>query len=287
MTATGTTVSVVIPTFDRLVLLRRALESVVGQTRPAEEILVIDDGSTDGTTDAIEAEYPEVVCHRQENRGVSSARNRGVALATGDWIAFLDSDDEWLPTKLERQLAALEGRPDHPLCHTDEIWVRNGRRVNPGRRYAKVGGRIYDACLPLCAISPSTALIRRDLLLEIGGFDEDLPACEDYDLWLRICSRWPVVLVDELLAVRHGGHADQLSSSVSALDRHRIRALEKALESGELPSEHRPATLGMLLEKLEIYLAGVERRGRDMELANLIDTRARWRGQLADTKERK
>jgi glycosyltransferase involved in cell wall biosynthesis len=270
-------VSVVIPTHDRWRLLRRALTSVREQTRPADEVIVVDDGSTDQTADRIAGEFPEVTLLRQENRGVSAARNRGVAEASGAWVAFLDSDDEWLPIKLERQLTALEGAPGHPLCHTDEVWIRNGRRVDRGRRYAKTGGWIFHACLPLCAISPSSAVIRRGLLDEIGGFDESLPACEDYDLWLRICSRWPVLLVNEPLVVRHGGHDDQLSRRVPALDRYRIRALEKILGSGILGSEDRSAALDMLLLKMDIYIEGARRRGRTAEVADLIRSKDRWR----------
>ena len=201
------------------------------------------------------------------------------AAASGEWVAFLDSDDEWLPVKLERQLAALVDAPGHPLCHTDEIWFRNGRRVNPGRRYAKSGGWIFAACLPICAISPSSVLVTRDLLEEIGGFDESLPACEDYDLWLRICSRHPVLLVDEPLVVRHGGHEDQLSSRVPALDRYRIRALEKILLSGSLSVPDRSAALAALLAKMDIYLEGARRRGRTGEAEELARSRNLWRSR--------
>ena len=169
-------VSVVIPTHNRKRLVPRALESVLAQTRPAEEIIVVDDGSTDGTASAVASRFAGVRCLRQERRGVSAARNRGVASATGHWIAFLDSDDEWLPHKLERQLAALEASPGHRICHSDEVWIRRGQRVNQGRRHAKGGGRIFRRCLPLCVISPSAVLVERQLLAELGGFDEALPA---------------------------------------------------------------------------------------------------------------
>ena len=279
MEAGASRVSVVIPTHDRWRMLRRALLSVRRQSRRAAEVIVVDDGSTDETCCGIEREFPEVSLLRQENRGVSAARNRGVAAATGDWIAFLDSDDEWLPVKLERQLAALEESPGYRLCHTGEIWIRNGRRVNPRRRYAKRGGWIFEACLPLCAIAPSSVLIGRDLLEEIGGFDESLPAGEDYDLWLRICCRWPVVLVDEPLVVRYAGHGDQLSSLVPALDRYRIRALEKILLAGDLAPGDRSAALATLLQKMDIYLEGARRRGRAAEVAELLRARDHWRGE--------
>ncbi|MGB5881995.1 MAG: glycosyltransferase, partial [Thermoanaerobaculia bacterium] len=196
------TVSVVIPTYNRADLVLRSVRSVLAQTRPAEQIIVVDDGSTDDTGPLVRTQFGAVDYLAQENRGVSAARNRGIEVATGEWIALLDSDDEWLPEKLERQMACLDQEPDYRICHTDEIWVRSGRRVNPRRKHAKQGGWIFKDCLPLCAISPSSVLIHRSVFDEVGLFDETLPACEDYDLWLRICSRWPVLFLPERLVVK-------------------------------------------------------------------------------------
>lgn len=273
------TVSVVIPTRDRAALVTRALASVFAQTRPAEEVVVVDDGSGDGTAARVRSEFPGATVIRHESpRGVSAARNRGVDAAGGEWVAFLDSDDEWVPEKLARQTAALERAPGHVLCHCDEIWIRNGRRVNPRRRHAKHGGWIFPHCLPLCAISPSAAMIRRDVLVALGGFDESLPACEDYDLWLRLCARHPVLLVDEPLVVKYGGHADQLSRTTPALDRYRIRALAKILESGTLEPGHAAAARDTLLAKIDVYLQGVRRRRRSDEARELEALRARYAG---------
>ncbi len=255
-------VSVLIPTHNRAHTLGRALDSVLAQTLPAAEIIVVDDGSADGTADLLARRYPAVRCLRQSNHGVSHARNRAIEAAGGEWLALLDSDDAWLPGKLARQGAALHDDPGKRLCHSDEIWVRNGRRVNPGARHAKAGGWIFRDCLPLCAISPSSALIHRSVFDAVGSFDETLPACEDYDLWLRIAARYPVLLVDEPLVVKHGGHADQLSRTVRGLDRYRIRALQKILESGALGPADRRAALEVLLEKTAIFAAGAAKRGR-------------------------
>jgi GT2 family glycosyltransferase len=155
-------------------------------------------------------------------------------VAKHEWIAFLDSDDEWLPHKLERQCEALERHPQYRFCHTDEIWIRRGRRVNPMKKHAKHRGYIFDQCLPLCVISPSSALIHRDLFDRYGTFDPELPVCEDYDLWLRICAREPVLYVDEALLLKFGGHEDQLSQAYWGMDRFRIRALENLIRSGAL-----------------------------------------------------
>jgi glycosyltransferase involved in cell wall biosynthesis len=261
------TISVVIPTYNRRRLLERALASIQQQTRTPHEVIVVDDGSTDDTSDAICKRFPNVRYIRQENCGVSAARNRGVHEATGNWLAFLDSDDEWLPKKLERQVEALQSRPDRLLCHTSEIWIRRGRRVNPMKKHEKFGGLIFQACLPLCIISPSSAVLHRSLLEEIGLFDETLPVCEDYDLWLRVCARHPVLYLDEPLIVKYGGHDDQLSRSTWGMDRYRIRALEKVIASKVLSAEDQLAAVRTLLEKIEIYTAGAKKRGKWDEVA--------------------
>lgn len=269
------TVSVIIPTYERAHVLGRALDSVVAQRRPADEVLVVDDGSEDETAELV-ASYPGVRYERIVHAGVSAARNRGILLAESDWLAFLDSDDEWLPEKLDEQFAALEESPGHHLCHTDEVWIRDGRRVNPRRRHRKHGGRIFRHCLPLCAISPSSVLVHRTVFEEVGMFDEDLPACEDYDLWLRVTSRHPVLYVDRPLLRKYGGHDDQLSRRVPALDRYRIRALEKVLASGVLGDADRRAAAATLVGKIDVYRQGTAKRGRSQEVAALDELRKRW-----------
>lgn len=254
-------VSVVVPTHDRSQLVCRALRSVARQTRPADEVIVVDDGSRDDTVARIRREFPGVRLLRQPNRGVSTARNAGIRAAGARWVAFLDSDDEWRPAKLERQLEALEASP-HAICHCDEIWIRDGQRVNPRRRHAKRGGRIYRHCLPLCAISPSAAVVERHVFDAVGLFDERLPVCEDYDLWLRIAARFPVLYVDERLVLKYGGHDDQLSRSRWGLDRFRVRALAAAWRRLDLAGDERRATLETLVEKLEILLNGARKRDR-------------------------
>ena len=270
-------VSVVIPTHQRAALLGRALLSVRRQTRLPGEVIVVDDGSTDGTGALVRAEFPRVRYLRRDHGGVSAARNQGIAAARGEWIALLDSDDVWRPEKLERQLAGLAAAPQRRICHTDEIWVRDGRRVNPGRRHAKRGGRIFRHCLELCAISPSAALIHRSVFDRVGLFDEALPACEDYDLWLRVTARYPVLLVDEPLVVKHGGHADQLSRTVAGLDRYRIRALTKILARGCLGPGDRSAAIAALERKCRIWAGGAAARGRRREAASYRRLAREWR----------
>ena len=269
-------VSVVIPTYERIATLSRAVDSVMAQTFSGFELIVVDDGSTDATAEMILRDYPAVRLHRQENTGVSSARNAGVALASGEWIAFLDSDDAWLPEKLERQLSHLAQEPELRLSHTDEIWIRNGKRVNQPKEYAKSGGSIYRQCLPLCCICPSSALIRRDLFDEIGGFDETFPVCEDYDLWLRITAREPVHYLDEALVRKYGGHEDQLSSTTWGMDRYRTRALEKILSEEILSLADRILTKEILVKKLRILVAGARKRGNQEVVAEYEPRLSEW-----------
>lgn len=253
-------VGVVVPTFNRAHTLGRALDSVLAQTLRPRQIVVVDDGSTDATAELL-AKYPDVICVRQENRGVSSARNLGIRHCGCDWIALLDSDDEWLPEKLRVQFEALAENPGHRLVHCDEIWIRSGRRVNPADRHRKRGGWIFEYCLPLCVISPSAAVIERSLLIEAGGFNEQLPACEDYDLWLRVCSRFPVLYVDRPLLRKYGGHDDQLSRMHWGMDRFRVQALRDLLATGNLSESDRQAALASLRDKCRILITGARKRG--------------------------
>ncbi len=250
-------ISVVIPTYNRWPVIARAIESVIGQTRPANEILIVDDGSTDDTVSHLRDRFGSLITVlEQGNQGVSSARNHAIRKATGEWIALLDSDDEWLPKKLEKQSKAIANADQAVLVHSDEIWIRNGTRVNAGKKHQKRGGHIYEHCLPLCCISPSAALISKSALTRHGGFDENLPACEDYDLWLRLCAQYPVVYLDEPLLKKYGGHEDQLSTLHWGMDRFRMVALEKILASSTLTSTQRIATLETLLRKARIMLKG-------------------------------
>jgi GT2 family glycosyltransferase len=256
-------VSAVIPTYDRRALVCEAVASVLGQTWSDLELIVVDDGSADGTAEALSARFDDPRLHvlRQENRGVSAARNRGVDAATGEWVAFLDSDDTWLPPKLERQLRMLAAHPEAPACYTEEIWYRHGRWANPRTVHAKHSGWIFPNCLPLCIISPSSILLRRSLFETLGGFDESLPACEDYDLWLRLSARFPIQLVTERLIVKRNGHPGQLSQAHWGLDRFRVRALWKLARDPQIPWELRRQALETAAGKSQVVAGGAWKRG--------------------------
>jgi glycosyltransferase involved in cell wall biosynthesis len=274
-------VSVIIPTYNRAALGPEAVASVLAQTWRDYEILVVDDGSTDDTAEKLAPLAPRVQVLRQPTRrGVSAARNQGVAAARGQWLAFLDSDDLWLPAKLDRQMAFLEANPRLRLCQTEESWVRHGLKVNKPVAYRKEGGQIYLQSLKRCCISPSAVVLDRKLLEEHGGFDEALPAAEDYDLWLRLTWRHEVGLLPEPLVIKRGGHADQLSR-LWGLDRYRIRALEKVLQEAELPARCAAAARRVLAAKCAIYAQGCEKRGRMAE-ALAYRNLGRWAsGQVA------
>ncbi|MFT5425619.1 MAG: glycosyltransferase involved in cell wall biosynthesis [Gammaproteobacteria bacterium] len=259
-------VSVVIPTFNRVTLLERALNSVLAQTLPADEVIIVDDGSTDNTVSIVQSLYSKNELSRvnfieQENLGVSAARNAGIDAAKHEWIALLDSDDVWHNNKLEKQIQALKNSPEYLICHSDEVWIRHGRRVNQMNKHQKLGGHIFQHCLPMCAISPSAVLIHRLIFDEIGLFDETLPACEDYDLWLRLCSRYPLLYIDEALITKHGGHEDQLSHKHWGMDRFRIQALNKIISEAKLNDNDRDAAIKMMRYKINIYLVGAEKHG--------------------------
>ncbi len=241
-------------------MLKRTVESVLNQKYSPDEIILIDDGSDDGTEKLIAQEYPHIKYIWQENSGISSARNLGIKQSTGEWIAFLDSDDVWLPEKLETQVSELKKNLEYQICHTNEIWIRNGKRVNPKEKHQKFGGHIFKKCLPLCVISPSSVLIHRKIFDRYGLFDTSLPACEDYDLWLRICAFLPVLYIETPLIYKYGGHPDQLSQKHWGMDRFRIYALEKIVNNQDIDSDKRVAAKNMLIKKLEIFINGMQKR---------------------------
>jgi glycosyltransferase involved in cell wall biosynthesis len=270
-------ISVVIPSYNRKHSLARALQSVLDQESPVDEIILVDDGSSDGSGAMVEQTFPGVKILRQENLGVSAARNRGIEAARFDWIALLDSDDSWLPCKIATIRQAHRQQPDFVLFHSDEIWVRNGLRVNPMVKHRKSGGWIFEQCLPLCAISPSASVMKKTVLESLGMFDETLPACEDYDLWLRLCHRYPVHYLDQPLIVKYGGHADQLSRQHPAMDQFRIRALHRLLVGASLSPEQQAAATAMLLTKLDILIRGAVKHGNQKLLDEFMPLREQWR----------
>ncbi len=267
----STSVSVIIPTYNRAKVLKKAIDSVLNQTFKDFELIVIDDGSTDETLEILKDYQDRLKSVTIPHGGVSAARNRGIEEAEGDFIAFLDSDDYWLPEKLAIQTDFFRRNPEARICQTDETWYRHGKQVNPGKRHHKPSGDIFYQSLRLCLVSPSAVMIRRDLFNEVGLFDESLPVCEDYDLWLRISARFPVYLIGRSLTVKTGGHSDQLSRTVPSLDKYRIKSLLKLLRSGVLSSGQAGAALSELAFKANIYGQGCLKRGRTEEAGGYLE----------------
>jgi glycosyltransferase involved in cell wall biosynthesis len=257
-------VSVVLPTFNRAAMVVEAVESVLAQEGVDLELIVVDDGSTDDTRVRLGRFGSALHYQRQPRSGVSASRNRGVALCRAPLVAFLDSDDLWLPGKLKVQTRFMAEHPQVMISQTHEIWMRNGRRLNPKSRHRKPSGDIFRPSLELCLVSPSAVMIRRGLFDRVGYFDETLPMAEDYDLWLRVAAEYPVYLLPEPLVIKRGGHPDQLSGT-PGIDRYRVRALEKLLQSGRLSPEQREWTWGALRDKCRVYGTGCLKRGKKEE----------------------
>ena len=278
-------ISVVIPTYNRGYCLSRAINSVLRQTAPVMEIIIVDDGSSDDTCGLLrdygfldDCDGPvQKKFLQQKNKGVSAARNLGIRHSKGDFIAFLDSDDAWHECKLEKQITALvENHWKAKVVHTDEIWIRNGRRVNPGKKHLKSGGYIFEKCLPLCCISPSSVLLNRSVFDDYGWFDETLPACEDYDMWLRITAFEEVLFIPDALTIKYGGHDDQLSRAHWGLDRFRVKALEKLLSCQLLSNSQRDITISTLIEKLSILATGARKRDKLCDASKYESLKTYW-----------
>ncbi len=265
--SSSTTVSVIIPTYNRAYCLPRAINSVQSQTEEVHEILVVDDGSNDGTYEVVTQKYPAVrLIKNVLNKGVSHARNLGVNHATGSHIAFLDSDDSWAPTKIEKQINLFQSNHLMNISHCDETWIKNGKKLNQKAYHKKSGGDLFKQSLLRCMISPSAVMIKKTLLLQHAGFDEGLPVCEDYDLWLRITSHESVGYLNEPLVVKYGGHSDQLSKSTVVLDRYRVEALKKLIRRNSLTQGQLKATIITLEKKLAILIKGAKRRGHKADI---------------------
>ena len=274
-------VSAVIPTHNRLHLLRRALYSVQAQTLPPLETIVIDDGSTDRSHESLATEFPTVQWIRQSNHGVSHARNQGIKQAKGEWIALLDSDDTWHPSKLEEQNQFLQQNLGLLFCHTDEAWIRRGKSVSHPAYLNKSNQDIFLKSLARCIICPSSVVIHQKIFEKIGFFDEELPVCEDYDLWLRLVLQYEIGYLDRKLVTKHGGHSDQLSTTYWGMDRFRVQSLQKLLDNPNLKSSLIPLIFQTLIQKLDILNKGFSKRDKQLEAKEFNQLKQFYSHQLA------
>lgn len=257
-------VSVIIPTFNRVDMVERAVHSVLSQSFGDFECIVVDDGSTDATSRRLaEIEDPRFYLYVQQNRGVSAARNFAVSKSCGNYIALLDSDDEWIESKLEKQLAFMK-EGFFEISQTDEIWIRKGKGLISVKNMKSLKA-FFERSLSMCMVSPSCVMFSRSFWDAVGPFDESMPACEDYDLWLRAGLKYPVGLLRERLTIKYGGREDQLSNSVGCLDLYRMYAIAKLLENADLDGQSRKQALDELQRKAGYFAGGCRKRGRHYE----------------------
>ncbi len=269
------TVSVIIPAYNRATLLPRAIDSVLSQSGVDFELLVVDDGSDDDTAALLKGYGSRLTVISQAHQGVSAARNAGIRAARAPLLAFLDSDDWFLKGKLARQSTLMLANPGALVSHTEEKWLRRGKHLNQKKRHRKEGGNIFSRCLELCAVGMSTIMTCRELFSRFGMFDESLPCCEDYDLWLRVSAGEPFLFVNQPLTVKEGGREDQLSARHRlGMDKYRIYALRKLLKSAVLTREQDKLTRRELARKCRIYGNGCLKHGRSAEGREFLEIAA-------------
>ena len=269
-------ISVVIPTLNRINTLQRALDSVINQTYKPAEIIVVDNGSSDGTLKFLREQYHKITILTEKKIGVSSARNKGIKKSINQWIALLDSDDAWHPRKLEIQTSMLDSAlKEYNLIHTDEVWFRNNKHINQMKKHKKQGGYIFERCLSLCCISPSSVLFKKNILDKVGLFDESLPVCEDYDMWLKICSSEEVLFAQDKLTYKYGGHKDQLSKSYWGMDRFRIKSIENIIKNFDLTYKQKKQAKKELIKKLKIIINGAFKRN-NLSIVNEFSTKLEY-----------
>jgi glycosyltransferase involved in cell wall biosynthesis len=279
-------VSVVIPALNRSRLLHRALLSVSEQRIRPVEVLIIDDGSHPPLNPSHYSQYPNLKFFRNEvTEGVASSRNKGIKQAQGNWIALLDSDDEWDSSKLEKQLELTKTSDGIRAIHTDEKWIRNGNEVLPPRYLDKSNHLLWERSLRHCLICPSSVLLHKSVFDEIGFFDESLTVCEDYDFWLRLLLEEKIELIEEKLVIKHGGHPDQLSTTTWGMDRFRIKSLQKLTDSTKLSPQQKTLVIEVITEKCAILAKGSEKRQKSEEAKNFRELANKYNNRLTSLGE--
>jgi glycosyltransferase involved in cell wall biosynthesis len=234
----SSTVAAVVPAYNAAELLPRCIESILSQTVPVAEVIVVDDGSTDTTRQVAESFGPPVKCISRPNTGLPGARNSGIRAATSEWIAFLDADDCWLQKKIEQQLNAAAEHPECALLYSDATVVLPDGSIAGNFLSDKgpVNGWAFDRLLESCFVLPSTVMARRSVLLDAGLFNESLRRVEDYELWLRLAQEHQFCMVPDSLTL-YERQPDSLSRNVAAMLMAETEVLEPLLDRKLTPSQ--------------------------------------------------
>ena len=277
MSSENIKISVIIPTYNRSKLLNRSIRSVLNQTYQPNEIIVVDNGSTDDTREMVSKNFRNICYIYHDKKGVSSARNAGIRISKSNWISFLDSDDEWMKDKLFLQKEYILKNPDADFLHTNEIWFKNGKHLNQKKIHKKYGGYIFKNCLKLCCISPSSTIIKKKLFDKIGYFDESFEVCEDYEFWLRVSSKIKIHFLEDKLTIKHGGHDGQLSKKYWGMDRFRIMAIEKNILNNWFNEEQKNYAIDDLISKIKIILIGAKNRNNQKLFSEYHNKLLKWK----------
>lgn len=253
-------VTVVIPVYNRTWLLKTAIESVLCQKYPLLQIIVVDDGSESSTFDALRP-YMSLITYIRidKNSGVSHARNVGIHNAKYEYIAFLDSDDIWLPNKLMLQISYMKEN-NLMISHTDEYWYKNNRFVNQKRKHKKYGGYILKDILDICRISPSSAVVHNSVFDKIGLFDENQSVCEDYDMWLRIANKYYVGYLEVKTIIKVAHDEPQLSLNTLHLEYYRLLSLTKFICRNKISYYNKICAIDELKRKFRIVEKGLNKK---------------------------
>lgn len=269
-------VSVIIPTYNREKLLRRALDSVAGQSYCCDEIVVVDDGSTDNSRSVVmefKSHCPVPVRYLfQENKGPAAARNLGIRESRYSVLAFLDSDDHWQKKKLALQYSSFAKHSDIMISHTNERWLRRGQHLNQKKKHQPGNGDVFKHCLQLCAVGMSTVMVRKELFEQVGFFNEKYRCCEDYDMWIRTSCRYPFLLVEHPLTIKEGGREDQVSHQYRiGMDKLRITSILELVQGQCLSSEQKQMAYDELRKKCFVYGKGCLKHGKTEEGEKYLD----------------
>ncbi len=293
-------ISVIIPVYNREKLLKEAVESVISQKFTNFEIIVVDDCSEDKLEQSVKnisliENISLKYLRLEKHSGMPGfVRNCGCKIAGGKYLAFLDSDDLWLPDKLEKQIALINTgsknsetiiKPDTAdadsaniaenkeifpkqisICHTREIWQRGEKTVSQASQRHKREGDIFEDSLIKCIIGPSTVIMEKKLFEKYGGFREDIEIAEDYEFWLRISAENSIAYIDQPLVVKRADGWEQLSEKYGQIEIFRIKALKDLIEKSFFKNDKMVIAKKVLSEKCRIYAAGCRKRGKNEEV---------------------